>query len=58
MEWHYAENGRQLGPVSEEQLLQLTRTGVVTPDTLIWRAGMPEWKPFRACLRPSSLPSR
>ena len=47
MEWHYAENGRQLGPVSEEQLLQLTRTGVVTPDTLIWRAGMPEWKPFR-----------
>jgi len=47
VEWHYAENGRQLGPVSEEQLLQLTRTGVVTPDTLIWRAGMPEWKPFR-----------
>jgi uncharacterized RDD family membrane protein YckC len=47
VDWHYAENGRQVGPVSGEELRQLARTGVVTPDTLIWRAGMPEWKPFR-----------
>jgi len=47
VDWHYAENGRQVGPITEEQLLHLANTGAVTPDTLIWRAGMPEWKPFR-----------
>jgi len=47
VEWHYAENGRQSGPVTEEQLLQLAQAGVVTPDTPVWRAGMTEWKPFR-----------
>jgi uncharacterized RDD family membrane protein YckC len=47
VDWHYAENGRQVGPVTEDQLLQLAHAGAVAPDTLIWRAGMPEWKPFR-----------
>jgi uncharacterized RDD family membrane protein YckC len=47
MDWHYADNGRQVGPVSEDQLLQLAQTGVVLPDTLVWHAGMPEWKAFR-----------
>jgi uncharacterized RDD family membrane protein YckC len=47
MDWHYADNGERFGPVSEEQLLQLARTGVVKPDMLVWQPGMTEWKPFR-----------
>jgi uncharacterized RDD family membrane protein YckC len=47
MDWHYAEGGQQLGPVSEERLLELVQTGSVTPDTLVWRPGMAEWKTFR-----------
>jgi uncharacterized RDD family membrane protein YckC len=47
MDWHYADNGQQVGPVSEEQLLALVQSGVVKPDSLVWRPGMAEWKPFR-----------
>jgi uncharacterized RDD family membrane protein YckC len=47
MDWHYAQNGLQIGPISGDRLLELAHTGVVTPDTLIWREGMPEWKPLR-----------
>jgi uncharacterized RDD family membrane protein YckC len=47
MNWHYAENGKQVGPVGEDRLLELAQTGAITPNTLVWHAGMPEWKPFR-----------
>ncbi len=47
MNWHYAEDGRQVGPVSEDRVLELVRTGVIQPDTLIWQTGMAEWMPFR-----------
>lgn len=46
MDWHYAENGQQMGPVSEEQLLLLAQSGAVSRDTLIWHSGMTGWKPF------------
>lgn len=55
MEWHYADNGRQVGPVSEEQLLQLVQSDVVRPETLVWHLGMAEWKPFREA-GPTSAP--
>jgi len=47
MEWFYAYNGQQAGPVSEGDLGELARTGVVTPDTLVWRAGMSDWQAYR-----------
>jgi uncharacterized RDD family membrane protein YckC len=46
MDWHYAENGQQTGPVSEEKLLLLAQSGAVKPETLIWHSGMTDWKPF------------
>src|SRR4051812_10366820 len=50
MEWHYADGVKQVGPVSEEQLLQLARTGVIRPETLVWNAGMTGWKSFSEAL--------
>jgi len=47
MEWHYANNGQKFGPVTEEQLLHLAQGGVIQPDTLVWHAGMTDWRPFR-----------
>lgn len=46
MDWHYASEGRQFGPVAEEELQSLARRGVVKPDTLVWRSGMTAWQPF------------
>jgi hypothetical protein len=47
MDWFYAQDGRQRGPVTEPDLTELARTGVVSPDTLVWHSGMPEWQPYR-----------
>jgi hypothetical protein len=46
MTWHYAAGGRQLGPVDDAELERLLATGVVTADTLVWRAGMADWQPL------------
>lgn len=41
IEYYFARDGRQVGPVSLEQL---QREGL-TRETLVWRRGMSEWKP-------------
>lgn len=46
MNWYYAINDQQLGPVSDAQLDQLLSSGQIKGDTLIWREGMPEWQPL------------
>ena len=47
MDWHYADAGQQIGPISEERLLELANAGTVKPETLVWHAGMAEWRSFR-----------
>lgn len=47
MNWYYAEQGQQIGPVSEAQLDELARQGVVHPLTLVWAQGMGEWQPYQ-----------
>ncbi len=45
MSWYYSKNGTQLGPISQEELLAKVRSGEVTPSDLVWKEGMPDWKP-------------
>jgi uncharacterized RDD family membrane protein YckC len=47
MEWYYVDAGKSTGPISEPQLVDLIKAGKVTPDTLLWREGMTEWKPCK-----------
>lgn len=47
MNWFYVENGQQRGPISETDLQALLTAGKITPETLVWREGMAEWKPWR-----------
>ena len=42
-EYYLAINGQQSGPFSKEALKQQN----ITPDTLVWRSGLTEWKPCR-----------
>ena len=46
MDWYYAESGRQVGPIKEEALEALARSGVVKPDTLVWQQGMSNWQAY------------
>lgn len=58
MDWFYAHEGRQTGPVSEADLVELSRSGTVTGDTLVWRQGMADWQPYRAASAGFETPLR
>src|ERR1700722_2654376 len=47
MDWHYVEQGQQLGPVNDDRLLELEPFGKITPETYVWHDGMTDWKPLR-----------
>ena len=44
--WFYSEDGKQLGPVSEEDLASQFKNGRPL-STLVWTKGMAEWKTAR-----------
>lgn len=56
MNWFYVDAGQQAGPVDDAQLQDLVRTGRIQGDTLVWREGMPDWRPY-AEARPETAPA-
>jgi uncharacterized RDD family membrane protein YckC len=46
MPWYYEVNREQRGPVSDEELAKLVQSGVVRAETLVWREGWPDWRPY------------
>jgi len=42
-EWYYARGNQQHGPVSATELKALAESGALSPDDLVWRAGMSDW---------------
>jgi len=57
MNWFYALNGQQAGPVSDAQLDELLRSGKINDDTRVWHEGMADWQPLHAA-RPATAPPR
>jgi hypothetical protein len=43
LEWYYAKDNKQQGPVSAAELKQLAVRGALGPDDLVWREGMEGW---------------
>ena len=54
MNWFYASNNSQQGPVSESDLKALLQSGSINASTQIWKEGMPDWKPLSE-VRPDLL---
>lgn len=46
MQWYHGAGGQKSGPFGQDDFVRLIETGVVTETTLVWRAGMAEWRPF------------
>ena len=44
MQWYYAENNAQKGPVEEPVLEQLMAPGTMRGDTQFWQQGMANWE--------------
>ena len=42
--WHYAKGGTKHGPITAAQLKELANTGQLSPDDLVWREDMKEWR--------------
>jgi TM2 domain-containing membrane protein YozV len=42
-DWYYVGQYGQLGPLSEEQMIELIESGVVVPETYVWKRGMNDW---------------
>ncbi|MBI5386990.1 MAG: DUF4339 domain-containing protein [Verrucomicrobia bacterium] len=47
MDWYYARNGQQQGPVTDEEFAGLVNSNVITEDTLVWHAGLANWQPYK-----------
>jgi uncharacterized RDD family membrane protein YckC len=53
MHWYYADEGVQIGPLTEEEFDELVRVGKIRNETVVWHDGLKEWQPF-GNLGPSS----
>ena len=47
MDWYFAENNQQVGPVSTEMFRRLVAEGRVRAATPIWRDGMVDWQAYQ-----------
>ena len=45
MNWYYATDNEQKGPVDQTEFDRLIQQGTISPTTLVWREGMAEWQP-------------
>jgi uncharacterized RDD family membrane protein YckC len=48
MSWYFAESGRPVGPVEDDQFEAFVANGRITPEMLVWRRGMAQWQPYRS----------
>lgn len=46
MNWHYINEGKQVGPISEAEFEAAIKSGVIHEDTLVWKEGFPQWTKF------------
>jgi uncharacterized RDD family membrane protein YckC len=44
MNWYYALNDKQAGPVDDAEFLRLCASGVIRENTLVYGPGMTDWK--------------
>ena len=47
LEWYYAKDNRQQGPVSAAELKQLAAGGELRPGDLVWCEKLDDWTPAK-----------
>jgi GYF domain 2 len=54
MNWFYAKDGQQIGPVAFSEIERLRAEGQLTDDTLVWQQGMPNWVKLSSVSKPAA----
>ncbi len=44
--WYYVGGEERIGPLEQPSFDNLVSQGTISPETLVWREGMAEWKPY------------
>ena len=57
MNWFYAKDGQQLGPVPFTEIERLYTEGQLTDDSLVWQQGSPNWIKLSAARAGSAAPA-
>ena len=47
IDWYYAKDNKQFGPVNPAELKRLSQSGDLRPEDFVWTDGMKEWSPAR-----------
>jgi hypothetical protein len=47
IDWYYAKDNKQFGPVNAAELKRLSQAGELRPEDLVWSDGMKEWSAAR-----------
>ncbi|WP_323016230.1 DUF4339 domain-containing protein [Castellaniella sp.] len=43
VQWFYEERGQRKGPFSEDQIVELIKTSIITRGVSVWKQGFPDW---------------
>jgi hypothetical protein len=43
--WHLDQNGRRIGPITQDVLMQMVNAGHVSASDLVWTERMQNWQP-------------
>jgi GYF domain 2 len=54
MNWFYAKDGRQIGPVNFSEIERLRAEGQLTDDTLVWQQGTANWVELSSVSKPAA----
>lgn len=54
MNWFYAKDGQQIGPVDFSEIERLRAEGQLTDDTLVWQQGMANWVKLSTVAKPTA----
>lgn len=54
-QWHVSINDVPVGPITEEELSVKAKGGAIDGESLVWREGFDNWKPFRQVVELSHL---
>jgi hypothetical protein len=52
MNWFYAKDGQQIGPVNFSEIERLRAEGQLTDDTLVWQQGTANWVKLSSVSKP------